>query len=202
MLTDSLGNALTLQDAASLSAVNDFVEGIISCEARVANILQVAESDQSPLVQACCAALHMFAESAQGPLNARPYIARARSSLKLTPGVTQREQRFVAAIAAWVDGDMAQAIRLHKEQAIEHPRDLASLKLGQYHLFNIGDAPGMLKLALAALPATQDVPYLYGIAALGGSSVTCCAKPSRPRARPSGCVRRSPGRNMRWRTSC
>ena len=167
MLTDSLGNALTLQDAASLSAVNDFVEGIISCEARVANILQVAESDQSPLVQACCAALHMFAESAQGPRNAMPYIERARASLKLTPGVTQREQRFVAAVAAWVDGHMAQAIRLHQEQAIEHPRDLASLKLGQYHLFNIGDAPGMLKLALAALPATQDVPYLHGMAAFG-----------------------------------
>ena len=70
MLTDSLGNPVSLQDAASLSAINDFVEGFISCEARVANILQVAQSDQSPLVQACCAALHMFAESAQGPLKA------------------------------------------------------------------------------------------------------------------------------------
>lgn len=167
MLTDSLGNPVSLQDVASLGAVNDFVEGFISCEARVANILQVAESDLSPLVQACCAALHMFAESAQGPLSARPYIARAQSSLKLTAGVTQREQRFVAAVAAWVDGDMARAIRLHQEQVQEHPRDLASLKLGQYHLFNIGDAPGMLKLALAALPAAQDVPYLHGMAAFG-----------------------------------
>ena len=167
MLTDSLGNPVSLQNAASLSAVNDFVEGFISCEARVANILQVAQSDLSPLVQACCAALHMFAESAQGPIHARPYMERARSSLKLTPRVTQREQRFVAAIAAWVDGDMALAIRLHQEQVQEHPRDLASLKLGQYHLFNIGDAPGMLKLALAALPAAQDVAYLHGMAAFG-----------------------------------
>ncbi len=167
MLNDSLGNQVSLHDAASLGAVNDFVEGFISCEARVANILQVSESDQSPLVQACCAALHMFAESAQCPRNARPYIQRALSSLKLTPGVTQREQRFVAAVAAWVDGDMAQAIRLHQEQVQEHPRDLASLKLGQYHLFNIGNAPGMLKLALAALPAAQDVPYLHGMAAFG-----------------------------------
>ncbi len=167
MLTDSLGNPVTLQDAASLRAVNDFVEGLISCEARVANILQVAENDLSPLVQACCAALHMFAESAQGPLHARPYIARAQASLKVMPGVTEREQRFVAAIAAWVEGDMAQAIRLHQEQVQEHPRDLASLKLGQYHLFNIGNAPGMLKLALAALPAAQDVPYLHGMAAFG-----------------------------------
>ncbi|MCX7248248.1 MAG: tetratricopeptide repeat protein [Burkholderiales bacterium] len=167
MLTDSLGNPVSLQDAASLGAVNDFVEGFISCEARVANILQVAQSDQSPLVQACCAALHMFAESAQGPIHARPYMERARASLKLSPGVTQREQRFVAAVAAWVDGDMTQAIRLHQEQVQEHPRDLASLKLGQYHLFNIGDAPGMLKLALAALPAARDVPYLHGMAAFG-----------------------------------
>jgi hypothetical protein len=56
---------------------------------------------------------------------------------------------------------------LHQEQAREHPRDLASLKLGQYHCFNIGDCPGMLRLALAALPTAADVPYLHGMAAFG-----------------------------------
>jgi hypothetical protein len=73
----------------------------------------------------------------------------------------------VTAIAAWVAGDMPRAIALHEEQARLHPRDLASLKLGQYHLFNRGDSPGMLRLALAALPAAADVPYLHGMLAFG-----------------------------------
>ncbi|MGE0331288.1 MAG: tetratricopeptide repeat protein [Ramlibacter sp.] len=164
MLTDSLGNAVTLQHAASLGAVNDFVEGFIASEARAIAPLAIADTDASPLVQAYCAALHMFAESRDAPANARPFIDHALvSPITATP----REQRFVQAVKAWVDGDVPRAIALHEEQALEHPRDLASLKLGQYHLFNRGDSPGMLRLALAALPAAGDVPYLHGMLAFG-----------------------------------
>lgn len=164
MLTDSLGNPVHLDHPASLDAVNDFVEGFISCESRVANILQVAHADRSAIVQAACAALHMFAESAEAPRHARPFITAA---LQRAPQASEREQRFVAAVAAWVDGDIARAIALHEEQARHCPRDLASLKLGQYHLFNQGNGPGMLRLALAALPHAGEIPYLHGMAAFG-----------------------------------
>lgn len=164
MLADSLGNTVTLQHAASVGAVNNFVEGFIASEARAIAPLAIADTDASPLVQAYCAALHMFAESRDAAANARPFIDRALAS-PLAP--TPREQRFVLAVKAWIDGDMTRAIALHEEQAREHPRDLASLKLGQYHLFNRGDSPGMLRLALAALPAAADVPYLHGMLAFG-----------------------------------
>ena len=162
MSTDSLGNPVQLQDRASLAALNDFVEGFITCEARAVNVLRVAEHDRSAIVQASCAALHMFAESRDGPANARPFIDAAKTA---APQASEREQRFVAAIAAWIDGDMARAMVLHDEQARLHPRDLASLKLGQYHRFNAGDAAGMLRLAQAALPAASDVPQMHGMAA-------------------------------------
>ncbi|WP_298212666.1 tetratricopeptide repeat protein [Acidovorax sp.] len=161
--TDSLGNPATLHNAGSLAALNDFVEGFISCEARAVNVLNAAQ-DPSPIVQACCAALHMFAESADAPSNARPFIEQA---LAHAPEASEREQRFVAAVAAWVGGDLPRAIALHEEQARQHPRDLASLKLGQYHLFNRGDSPSMLRLALQAVPAAADVPYLHGMLAFG-----------------------------------
>ena len=164
--TDSLGNPITLRDERSLAAINDFVEGFIACEARAVNVLQ-AQGDASPLVQAYCAALHMFAESAEAPRNARPFITQALAS---APQASEREQRFVAAVAAWVAGDLPRAIALHQEQARLHPRDLASVKLGQYHLFNRGDSPGMLRLALQALQGRSnaaDVPYLHGMLAFG-----------------------------------
>jgi len=159
---DALGNALSLADSASLPAVNDFVEGFIACEARAVNILGASANDASPIVQAYTAALHMFAESHDGPANALPFINQALSS-PVKAG--DREMRFVHAVKAWVDGDITRAIQLHEEQAREHPRDLASLKLGHYHLFNQGNSPAMLKMALAALPAAADVPYLHGMAA-------------------------------------
>lgn len=161
MWTDVLGNPLALDDASSLGPLNDFVEGFIASEARAVNVLQ-AEADASALVQAYCAALHMFAESRDGPANAAPYIARAQAG---AARASEREQRFVAAVAAWIAGDLDRAIALHEEQARLHPRDLASLKLGQYHLFNRGDSPGMLRVALHAREAAADVPYLHGMLA-------------------------------------
>lgn len=163
MHTDSLGNPLGVSELTSVALVDDFVMGFIACEARAANVLSAAH-DPSPLVQAYCAALHMFAESKDAVANARPFIACAQSGVARA---TPRERRFIAAVAAWVAGDIAQAIRLHQEQALEFPRDLVSLKLGQYHCFNTGDCPGMLRLALAVLPAATDVPYVHGMAAFG-----------------------------------
>ncbi|MCD6076501.1 MAG: hypothetical protein K0R89_439 [Ramlibacter sp.] len=161
MSTDALGNAVTLQDQGSLAALNAFVEGFIASEARAAEILQ-AQEDPSPIVQAYCAALHMFAETRDAAANARPFLERAQAG---AAGVSEREQRFIAAVAAWVDGDVPRSIALHEEQARLFPRDLASLKLAQYHLFNRGDAPGMLRVALHAEPAASDVPYLHGMLA-------------------------------------
>lgn len=164
MSTDALGNPVTLEPGSTaLAALNDFVEGFIASEARAANVLSAA-GDPSPIVQASVAAVHMFAESAAAPANARPFIA---SALAGAGRVTPREQRFIHAVAAWVDGDVPRAIGLHEEQAREYPRDLASLKLGQYHLFNRGQSAAMLRLALAALPAAGDVPYLHGMLAFG-----------------------------------
>ncbi len=160
---DALGNRLTLDDSSSLAPIDDFVTGFISCEARAVNVL-TAEHDPSLIVQAYCAALHLFAESRNSVPNARPFLERAQAAaVRATP----REQRFIAAIAAWAQGDIRRAIALHEEQAREFPRDLASLKLGQYHCFNVGDCPGMLRLALTAVPAAADVPYVHGMAAFG-----------------------------------
>ena len=125
-------------------------------------VLEVAALDRGPLVQACCAALHLFAETGDAPAQARPFVEAALNSpLKATP----REQLFVQAVAAWAEGDLPRAIALHAQLALEHPRDLASVKLGQYHLFNRGDAPGMLRLALAARRACADLPWFHGMQA-------------------------------------
>lgn len=164
MSTDVLGNRVTLRDASSLSAVNDFVEGFIASEARAVNVLAIAASDDSPIVQAFAAAVHMFAETPDAPANARPFLERACAGAVAT---TPREQRFIAAVGAWVDGDIPRAIALHDEQAREFPRDLPSVKLGQYHLFNAGDSQGMLRIAQAARHAADDVPYLHGMLAFG-----------------------------------
>eukprot|EP01035_Chromulina_nebulosa_P040121 gene40121-54244_t len=97
-LADSLGTPLTLDDPASLPLVDDFVMGFISTEARAVNLLAAADADASPIVQAYCATLHLFAESREAVANARPFLDKALAG---AARATPRERRYIAAIEAW-----------------------------------------------------------------------------------------------------
>jgi len=159
---DLLGNAVQLADASSLSAVDDFIGGFIACEARVTNILAAALHDDSVIVQVFTAALHLFAEAPEGYVNARPFLDRAAAS---RAPASERERGWLQAVQAWADNDIGSAIALLEGIVREHPRDLAALKLAQYLLFNRGDSPGMLRLALLSEAPAADVPYWHGMTA-------------------------------------
>jgi hypothetical protein len=158
---DPLGNPVQLQHASTAAALDDFVRGFIGCDLRVARILQ-ATDDASPLVQAYLAMFELFAESPAGARRATPFLARAQAGAQRA---SAREQRFVAAIAAWAAGDIPAAVAQHEALLQQHPRDLVALKLGQYHAFNLGDAPAMLRMALHGLAAADEVAQLHGMAA-------------------------------------
>lgn len=158
---DPLGNPVQLQLATSAGPVDDFVRGFIGCDLRITRIRH-ASNDPSALVQAYLAMFELFAESPAGPDHAAPFLARAQAAAATA---SAREQGLVEAIAAWVAGDMATAIARHEKLVQDYPRDLVALKLGQYHAFNVGDAPAMLRMALHSLRAAADVPQLHGMAA-------------------------------------
>ena len=161
-MQDLLGNEVHVADAASAARVDDFVGGFIACQARVVNILEAAAHDESLIVNTFAAALHLFAEAPSGYADARPFLARAAAS---GLPASARERAWLAAVQAWADADIARAIALLAGVVKEHPRDLAALKLAQYLLFNLGDAPGMLRVALVAQDAAADIAYLHGMTA-------------------------------------
>ena len=43
--------------------------------------------------------------------------------------------------------------------------DCAIAKTCQYHLFNLGDSPGMLRVATSIREANTDLPYMHGMLA-------------------------------------
>lgn len=161
---DAFGNPVEVDEPASLAALVDFTEGFVACEARAANVLAAGARDEAPIVQAYCAALHLFAESPAGPVGAAPYLARA---VQGRAKADARTALLIDAIEAWSRADVARTLALHDTLAERHPRDLAAIKLGQYHRFNLGDAPGMLRLGLTGLRACADLPWAWGMAAFG-----------------------------------
>ncbi|MDT7834001.1 tetratricopeptide repeat protein [Aquabacterium sp. OR-4] len=162
---DSFGNVIHVQRRDSVAAVAAFAEGFLAYEPRILAVLAAAEHDTSLIVQACAAALWMFSESPAGPPQARAHLARARASVDAGAPSSERERQFASAVQAWVQGDLAGALALHAQLAREHPRDLAAIKLGQYHAFNLGDAPTMLRLALPAQAAAPEVAHAHGLLA-------------------------------------
>lgn len=163
MHRDWRGNPVTVGDPATVGGIDAFVEGFLAYETRAAEIIPAADADSgSALANAYAAMACLFLESPQGISQAHPYLARAEAA---APRATERERLTVAAARAWADGDIPRALRLGEDAATSFPRDLALAKITQYHCFNLGDAPGMLRLATAVLPANDDLAYAHGMIA-------------------------------------
>jgi tetratricopeptide (TPR) repeat protein len=165
MTTDILGNPVTVADPRTLLGIDDFIGGFLSYRDKAANVLPAAEADpESCLANAYAAMAWMFLEAPEAPQRAAPFV---RHAVAAADRATPREAMNARMAAAWAADDIPGAIALCEEIARAHPRDLVSIKIGQYHLFNRGDSPGMLRMALHALPACEDMAYLHGMIAFG-----------------------------------
>jgi hypothetical protein len=159
---DTLGNPVSTSEPMLLAGLDDFVEGFLRYEVRAASILKTAAAaPDAPLANAYTGALFMLLESPQGPVRARPFLESAERA----GGANGREAGFIAFLRAWVDGDTPRAAAICEGIVAEWPRDLVAVKLRQYLAFGDGDAPAMLRVALAAAPACADVPQVHGMLA-------------------------------------
>lgn len=165
MTQDLYGLPVTCTTPATLDGINDFVHGFLSYQPKATNIIAAADADPDcALANAYAAMLWMFLEAPVAPQKAAPYLARAQAA---GAGITAREALIIEATAAWVENDVPKLLDICDRITTDHPRDMAVLKLAQYHLFNLGDAAGMLRMALKALPAAEDIAYAHGMIAFG-----------------------------------
>ena len=165
MSNDLYGLPVSNADEATLHAINDFIHGFIAFELKATNVMAAAgAAPECCLANAYTAMLWMMLEAPNAPAMAEPFLARAEACMA---SVTPRERLFVQAVRLWATGDVPKCIAQCEAILGDHPRDMAALKLGQYHAFNVGDFPTMLRLALRCLPAAEDIAYVHGMAAFG-----------------------------------
>lgn len=162
-VSDYLGAPLRDPGPKALAAIDDFIGGFLTYQTRATNILAAADAHpDSCLANAYAGILWMLLEAPEAPAKAAPWRDRA---LAAAPGAHPREQQAAAFLDAWVRGDQPEAERLSEEAVGRWPRDLAMLKLNQYLVFNRGDFPAMLRIALKGLEGAADVPQMHGMAA-------------------------------------
>ncbi len=164
MTQDLYGLEITASRPETVQAINDFIHGFLSYQPKAAGIVAAADADpENALVNAYAALLRMFLENPDAPEKAHPYLKRAEAA----SGANPRERKVVQAVGHWVNGDVPALIACCDQITDHWPRDLAMLKLAQYHLFNRGDAAEMLRIALKSLPAAEDIAYIHGMIAFG-----------------------------------
>ncbi|MEL6451898.1 MAG: tetratricopeptide repeat protein [Pseudomonadota bacterium] len=163
-MQDLYGLPITCDSDATRQGIDDFVHGFIAFQPKAANILKAAKGDPgNGLANAYAAILYMLLEAPAAPALAQPFLAAARAATGLTP----REAAAVEAARLFVAGDIPKLIQLCEATVTAHPRDMVMLKLGQYHTFNIGDFPAMLRIAQQAQPGAADIAYAHGMLAFG-----------------------------------
>lgn len=162
-MRDYLGNPVTGERDGTLRGIDEFIEGYLAYETRAERILVTAGADpESCIANVYAGMLWMLLEAPEGAARAAKYLAAAE---RAAPRATRREQLNAAMLRAWVDDNLERTIRLCDQVSDEFPRDLVILKTHQYFEFNRGNSPAMLRVALKAGGANDDVPYAYGMKA-------------------------------------
>lgn len=163
MRSDLLGNPVTCEPA-MLPFVDDFTDGFLRYLPKAVSILKVADDSGEALPHILAGFLWMFWERPEAPAKARPHLARAEAALG---AANDRERALAGVLSAWVAGDVPAAAARAEAVATAFPRDLAAMKIAQYHYLNMGDSPGILRVALRSAAAMPGNPQVAAMAAFG-----------------------------------
>ncbi|HEY0314912.1 MAG TPA: tetratricopeptide repeat protein [Sphingomonas sp.] len=163
MSADLWGNPVSGDDSSALAAIDRFAGGLVAYRDDLPAILAAADLYPAhPLVQTYAGILHMLAEQAGAEMLAKPFSDRAGAA-----AANPRERGLADALAHWIDARPSETIAALEAVLAAYPRDLATLKLLHYHLFNRGAFAALLRSALLAVAALPEVAYVHGMAAFG-----------------------------------
>ena len=169
MLLDAQGLAVSTDSQHATAALNQFIDQALyyGNQAETAILQAVSADPTCAITQAYAAAYYLSQETAIARSTA---MAHLKAAQQYAPIVTEREQWYVGAIAAWASGAISEAIDFHEAIALKYPQDLISVQQGQYHYFYQGESKPLLKIAQKVLPANAGhlhLHYLYGMIAFG-----------------------------------
>lgn len=171
MLQDSQGLKISTNSSAVVDAINSFVEQLLSMGNNAQVILTAVEADPNcAIANAYAAALYLFSGTKETLTQAEPYLNAAKANLI---HANEREQLSIAAMEAWAQRDLKQAIAYHEAIATAFKRDLASVFICQYHYRNIGNSVGLMQIAEKVFSANCENPYIYGMLAFGLEECHC-----------------------------
>ncbi|MEM9168836.1 MAG: tetratricopeptide repeat protein [Pseudomonadota bacterium] len=161
--SDQYGLTVTGADAAAAAGYDAYVDEFLKYGANLRDLFAVATAyPHAPLLNAHAAALNLAFEGAEGWEAAAPFLDAMRRAIA---HATPRETLFAECVDAWARRRYHDALDALDALTDQYPEDLCALKWAQYHAFNLGDVPAMMRLAERARAAQSGAPYVHGIVA-------------------------------------
>lgn len=160
-MQDILGNAITVQTAQDLQAVNDFIEGFLGYNQCILTVLATAETSQNGLVHIYAGLLWMLSETGDIPQAAQQHAQKARAAT----GLNAREQLLLQTLTLWLQSDMAGVRQTLQTLLSQWPGDLVALKIHQYDDFNNGRFLEMLRITELCHSAAASNAHFQGMRA-------------------------------------
>lgn len=160
-LSDSNGLAVSTNRVDSLRAFEDALELMLSGQHGAGGAIGRALAADPTFVMghALRAALLVMAadEAVEAELAETLRVADA-----LSARANARERRHLAAARAWLERDLACAIRLYGEILDDHPRDVLALRAAHLGDFQLGDTPLLRDRVARILPHWNETMPHYG----------------------------------------
>ena len=152
MLSDAHGLPLSTSDARAVAAFDHAVLGFLKYRAdlpaRLGALLEAApDMTMAQVLKGC---LVMLSFKAANVPAARAALAAAEAT---AVGATPRERRHIAALAAWIGGDLDRTLAIWEEALAEHPADVLAFRLHHFLAFWMGECDRMRRAADRAVEA-------------------------------------------------
>ena len=152
MIWDAQGLGLTAPSAAAAAAYDHAILGYLAYRADTPKRLEalMALSADMPMAQVLKGYFMMlgFKQALVPVAKAAAVAAQTQAAL-----VTEREKSHIAALMAWVDGDVERTLAIWESIMAAYPRDVLAFRLHHFTAFWLGAADRMAQAVDLVLPA-------------------------------------------------
>ncbi|MFQ6017093.1 MAG: tetratricopeptide repeat protein [Kiloniellaceae bacterium] len=170
MLTDIRGLRLTTDSEAAVTHYNAAIANYFEYRLATGKCLKRALEADPDFVMGHCLRGYLFMLFGSTAFHDRTEKAVAFAEAR-ADRVTRREAVHIAALRAWLMGDLPRTCALWDEILVEHPRDLLALRLQHFNYFWMGRAAALRGGPAGVLDAWDEtVPgfgYVLGMLAFG-----------------------------------
>jgi tetratricopeptide (TPR) repeat protein len=155
MTRDAYGLPLTNADPIRGAAFDHAIAGYLGYRLDLPKRIEalVAVAPDMPMAQVLRGTLTMLAFKLSVVPGARAAYAAAMAAAKYA---TPREQAHIAALGAWLNGDLERTLSIWEQILVDHPRDVMAFRLHHFTAFWLGAADRMARTVDGVLPAFGD----------------------------------------------